>query len=277
MARTGRLPSGRRARGYAVHPWADLVLAEPATEQGAMAPAGELWSTIGDLARWAAFLCGDTGDVLSPDTLAEMAVPRAHDDGVVGGEAYGLGLQIVDAGYAGDTVATRRLVGHFGSVPGFQAGLLADRVTGDAAITLTNSTSGGRALAVGLLRTLDTHEPHQPAAWTPGPALPEDLLGLLGIWYWGPAPYALRARGPEVLDLAPLGGAGRPARFRREAAGTWRGVNGYFAGESLRAVRRPDGTVGRLDIATFHYTRDPYDPADMVAGGVDPAGWHGMG
>lgn len=273
MTRTARVPHGHAARGFAVHPWADVLLPEPATEQGAMAPAGELWSTVADLARWARFLSGDTGDVLSADTLAEMAAPRGFDDNVAASGGYGLGLQIIDID--DETRGTRRLVGHFGSVPGFQASLFTDRDTGDCVVTLLNGTTGGRGLAIGLLRTLAAHEPHQPAAWTPGPTLPEETLEILGVWFWGPAPHVLRARGADALDLTPLGDGGRPARFRRDAAGDFVGVNGYYTGEPLRVVRRADGGVGRLDIATFHFTRGPYDPADMVPSGFDPAGWHG--
>ena len=44
--------------GFAVHPFADVLLAEPEHDAGAMAPAGQLWTTVGDLARWAALLGG---------------------------------------------------------------------------------------------------------------------------------------------------------------------------------------------------------------------------
>ncbi|BFO22969.1 hypothetical protein SHKM778_93570 [Streptomyces sp. KM77-8] len=50
------------AGGWAVHPWADVMLPEPLEDLGVMAPAGQLWSTAGDLARFAAFLAeGTTG------------------------------------------------------------------------------------------------------------------------------------------------------------------------------------------------------------------------
>lgn len=44
------------ARGYVVHPWLDELREEPRHDAAAMAPAGQLWSTVDDLARWAAFL-----------------------------------------------------------------------------------------------------------------------------------------------------------------------------------------------------------------------------
>lgn len=42
-------------------------------------------------------------------------------------------------------------------------------------------------------------------------------------------------------------------------------------------VRRPDGGVSHLDLASFVFTREPYGPeADAVPGGVDEAGWRGL-
>ena len=76
MTRTTTRPTGKAAQGLAVHPFADVLLPEPEHDAGAMAPAGQLWTTVQDLARWAAFAGGDTGDVLSPDTLAEMYEPH---------------------------------------------------------------------------------------------------------------------------------------------------------------------------------------------------------
>jgi hypothetical protein len=31
--------------------------------------------------------------------------------------------------------------------------------------------------------------------------------------------------------------------------------------------------VSHLDLGTFVFTRQPYDPAAPIPGGVDPAGW----
>ncbi|MFF5315811.1 DUF7586 domain-containing protein, partial [Streptomyces massasporeus] len=49
-----------------------------------------------------------------------------------------------------------------------------------------------------------------------------------------------------------------------------------FAGEVLRAVRRPDGSPSHLDIGSFVFTREPYDAGAPVPGGVDPEGWRGL-
>ncbi|CAM5358555.1 Beta-lactamase family protein OS=Streptomyces cyaneofuscatus OX=66883 GN=G3I52_12570 PE=4 SV=1 [Streptomyces cyaneofuscatus] len=45
MHRTTGGPVAPYAQGWAVHPWADVVVREPAEDLGLMAPAGQLWST----------------------------------------------------------------------------------------------------------------------------------------------------------------------------------------------------------------------------------------
>lgn len=45
MGDTTPRPRAPHATGYAVHPWADVLLPEPEHDAVAMAPAGQLWST----------------------------------------------------------------------------------------------------------------------------------------------------------------------------------------------------------------------------------------
>jgi CubicO group peptidase (beta-lactamase class C family) len=260
MRRTTPRPSGRAAQGLAVHPWADVVLPEPEHDAGVMAPAGQLWATAADLGRLGAFLLGDTGDVLSPDTLEEMTLPAGVDPSSPGWSSYGLGVQVQRADDG------RVLVGHGGSMPGFLAGLWADREDGTAALVLANTTSGlDHGLTAALLDEVREREPRIVDAWTPSdPPVPLDLLG---PWFWGPSPYVLRALPGGLLHLGGLGRPGRTSRFRPGPDGTWVGLDGYFAGETLRL----DGTA--LTLATFVFTRTPYDPAAPVPGGVDPGGW----
>jgi CubicO group peptidase (beta-lactamase class C family) len=266
MRDTTPRPRPPHATGYAVHPWADVLLPEPEHDAAAMAPAGQLWSTPADLARWAVFLGGDSGDVLRADTLAEMREPAAVEDGDTWSRGYGLGLQL--ARHAG-----RRLAGHTGSMPGFLATVWADPADRTGVLFLANTTSGLRGtLATDLLSILDEHEPRLPEEWAPASADP-DLLELTGPWYWGPAAYTLRALPGRGISLGPVGGPGRASRFAPRADGTWVGLDGYYAGETLRAERDAGGAVSHLDLGTFVFTRGPYDPAAPVPGGVDPAGW----
>jgi hypothetical protein len=70
-----------------------------------------------------------------------------------------------------------------------------------------------------------------------------------------------------------VSGAGRASRFRPLAEDTWLGLDGYYAGETLKVGRDADGTPRHLDLATFIFTRIPYDPAAPIPGGVDEEGW----
>ncbi len=277
MTRTTTRPERPHAAGFAVHPYADLLLPEPEHDAGAMAPAGQLWTTVADLARWMGFLAGSASDmgsaVLATSTLEEMREPQAVDDrrGEPWTGSHGLGLQIWNSG-------GERSFGHGGSMPGFLAIMRIDPGSGDGAIVMANSTSGLRpALASDLARIVSENEPRGKAEWVPA-APAEGTLDALGRWFWGPSAYTLRAAGSTelLLDADPPGGRG--SRFRPGADGSWIGLDGYFKGESLRFVRDsvPSGPVDgpvALNIASFIFTRTPYDPAAPVPGGVDPGGW----
>ena len=76
LHRTSSRPQAPHAGGWAVHPWADVMLPEPAEDLGRMAPAGQLWSTTGDLARFAAFLAKGDDRVLSARVRAGDAYAR---------------------------------------------------------------------------------------------------------------------------------------------------------------------------------------------------------
>jgi CubicO group peptidase (beta-lactamase class C family) len=259
MNRTTSRPVPPAASGFAVHPWADVVLPEPEHHAGVMAAAGQLWATLADLARFAAFLLGDTGDVLAPATLEEMIVPAGVDSSAPGWSAYGLGVQVL-------RMEGRTFIGHGGSMPGFLAGVFVDREERTGAVDLANSTAGVDPLVFGLLADLRAAEPRVVEPWTPSPSpVPLDRLG---VWYWGPSPYVLRSISGGLLHLGPLPGrGGRASRFRQRDDGTWVGLDGYYAGETLRIAD------DHLDLDTFIFTRAPYDPEAPVPGGVDERGW----
>ncbi|CAM5407301.1 beta-lactamase family protein [Streptomyces tanashiensis] len=149
-----------------------------------------------------------------------------------------------------------------------------------AGIALSNATSGPLTgvVAADLVRIVAEAEPRLPEPWRPLPAaeVDEELLSLTGPWYWGTYAYGLRLGPERSVVLEPLRGAGRRARFRALPEGGWVGLNGYYAGETLRAVRRSDGSVSHLDLGSFVFTREPYEPGDAVPGGVDEAGWRGL-
>jgi CubicO group peptidase (beta-lactamase class C family) len=266
MTRTTPRPDGRSAQGWAVHPWADIVLAEPEHDAAAMAPAGQLWATPADLGRFAAFLMTG-GDVLSRDTVEEMREPAAVDGSSPIWAAYGLGLQLWRP-------EGRILIGHSGSMPGFLAMLMIDVAEETAALNLMNATTGLPAtLTQDLLKVVREAEPHVVAPWAPLPAPDAATLELTGQWYWGVTAYGLRLEHTGELALIGLLGGGRASRFRKRDDGSWAGLVGYHAGETLAPVRSSSGELVALDIGGFLFTRTPYDPAAPVPGGVDPQGW----
>ncbi|MEV0275116.1 serine hydrolase domain-containing protein [Streptomyces sp. NPDC050610] len=269
MDRTTPLPEAPHADGWAVHPWADVLQPEPAVDTGLMGPAGQLWSTAGDLGRFAAFLLHGDERVLSAETLAKMREPASGPEGEHWDGGYGLGVQLIRS-------QGRLLFGHTGSMPGFVAALWVNAADAVAGIALANVTAGPPtgAVAADLVRIVADREPRFPRPWQPLPAADAELLALTGPWYWGATPLALRLRADRGLELRGLAGQGRASRFRAEADGTWTGLDGYYAGEVLRVVRTEAGEVSHLDIGTFVFTRQPYEPGDAaVPGGVHPEGW----
>jgi CubicO group peptidase (beta-lactamase class C family) len=267
MSRTTPRPVAPTAAGWGVHPLADLLHVEPEHDAVSMAPAGQLWSTVEDLARWAAFLAGRTEGLLAPETLDEMLLPIAVNDspGQAWTAAHGLGWQVWN-------LEGRRFAGHGGSMPGFLAGLRVDRETGDGVVVFANATSGMSAhLSSELLTILREHEPVRPEPWVPDPAQ-ATTLELVGDWYWGTTAYRLRL-GPEGHLFLGEPGTARGSRFRPEGDG-WVGLDGYHENEPLAVVRSADGEVSHLDIGSFRFTRTPYDPDADIPGGVDELRWH---
>ncbi len=264
MTRTTTRPTVKAAQGLAVHPFADVLLPEPEHDAGAMAPAGQLWTTVQDLARWAAFAAGDTGEVLSADTLAEMYEPHTVADlpGVAWTVAHGLGWQVWN-------LDGTRYVGHGGSMPGFLAGLRVDVETGDGVVILSNTTSGMGLVAPELLKAFVEHEPRPVGPWHA--AGDPSVLELVGTWHWGPSVTLAKVVGEHLVLGEP--GQARGSRFAPVGGDEWVGLDGYFTGEPLLVVRGPDGAPSHLDLASFRFTRTPYDPAADVPGGVDDAGW----
>ncbi|MET0929006.1 MAG: serine hydrolase domain-containing protein [Aeromicrobium sp.] len=266
MTRTTTRPVAPAAPGLAVHPLAGLLHAEPEHDHGAMSPAGQLWSTVGDLTRWASFVGGHTHGVLSADALAEMLRPVAVNDVPASpwGGAHALGWQMWN-------VEGRRLAGHGGSMPGFLAGLRVDLASGDGIVLMTNATSGLGTATTDLLELFRDREPLAPAPWHADPSHSASI-DVVGPWFWGTyaSTVALDADGGLRLGEP---GQGRGARFRRDGDG-WVGLEGYYRGEPLRVERDASGAPTRLVLASFVFTRTPYADGVEVPGGHDDLGWH---
>lgn len=253
MGATSYHPPAEHAPARSVDHFAHTLTAEPHTDTGAMAAAGQLWSTVADLLRWADFLATGHPDVLSAETLAEMAEP------VTPADAYGLGLRVLRVG-------SRTMVGHTGSMPGFQASLFVDRTTREAVVALANATTGlGPEQVPGIL--LGDVAVAEERPWTPSALpLPTEVAELLGLWFWGNTGFAFEWTGGELV-ARDLRTAELHERFA-DVDGSFVGTEGYHRGERLVVRRDADtGAVRSLECATFVYTRTPYDPAVTIPGG----------
>lgn len=266
MTRTTYHPAPAYAPGFVVHPWLDTLREEPCTDTGAMAPAGQLWSTPADLAKWAAFLADPdrtpggsdksspaTG-ILAPSTLREMCAPVVMSDLDTWTGGHGLGLELYRRG-------ERVYIGHGGSMPGYLSALVVHRPSRTGVVVYANAYTmtglGLGPLADRMMATvLDTEpsriEPWRPAAGEPG----GEVLELLGRWWWMGREYELRHDDGDLV-MHSLTRQRTPVRLRREAQDVWRGMSGENDGEVMKVLRGDDGTPIALDIATFVFSRFP--------------------
>jgi CubicO group peptidase (beta-lactamase class C family) len=238
MDRTTYHPTAPHAQGFSVHHFAGTLTEEPHADTAAMAPAGQLWSTLEDLARWLDFLATGHPDVLPRAVLDAMCVPGAP------GLEYGLGLRLLDG-----------TVGHTGSMPGFLAAAFVDRDTRRGVVGLANATTGVSMDA--FARQLRDGSGQPPVApWAPSTSVPDEVAELLGLWFWGNTAHEVRWHN-EHLELHSLTDRNNEDAFARTPDG-WRGTAGYLLGERLEVAQRPDGTPDHLECATFRFTRSPY-------------------
>jgi CubicO group peptidase (beta-lactamase class C family) len=244
MTRTTYDAQPPHAQGSSVDHFAGTRHDEPHEDTGAMAPAGQLWSTVGDLARWLDFLVTGHRDVLGRETLLEMGRP------VGPATDYGLGLRLLGTGNG------PVLAGHTGSMPGFLATAFVDQDSRRGVVALTNATTGVSTdkLALALVTGADPGSaPTGP--WVPATDVPATVAELLGLWFWGNSALEIRWHNGllESRTLAP------PELCDRYAVTPDRivGVEGYHLGETLHVHRGIGGGVTHLECATFVYTRHP--------------------
>ncbi|MCZ4497754.1 MAG: hypothetical protein JWQ74_307 [Marmoricola sp.] len=232
---------GAHALGRSVHHFRGTLSREPHEDAGAMAPAGQLWSTAADLGRWLDFLVTGDDAILASSTLAEMARPGIAAD-------YGLGLRLL-------AVGDRTLVGHTGSMPGFLAAAFVDPDTREGVVVLSNATTGISTDV--LARTLLAgQDPYEGERWSPSGHVPERAEELLGLWFWGNTAHELRWTN-QLLELWTIASAELSDRFVVEPDRI-RGVQGYLLGETLNVERGSHGAVTAWECATFRFTRTPY-------------------
>ncbi len=230
LARTTWQEQEPRAIGYLVDEYTGTARSEPHVETGGVAAMGQLWSTVGDLCRWGAFLVGGREEVLASDTVEEMWAPQVMlnpDEWTVG---WGLGLQLVSQD-------GRIFGGHGGAMPGFLAGLLVNRETKTGAAVLTNA--GTRAptgeIAIELALTAIELWPPEPEPWRPESPPPPEIAAILGQWWSEGNEFAFSWRDGK-LTARSVGAPPRvkPSVFEPLPGGGFRVVSGRERGERLR-------------------------------------------
>jgi CubicO group peptidase (beta-lactamase class C family) len=250
MKRTTYHPVEPFARGYVVHALDGSLHEQPRLDAGAMAPAGQLWSTVTDLAKWAALLTDPAPAVLSRETVDEMCAPAVLSDLESWTGGHGLGPQLFRVG-------ERVYVGHGGSMPGYAAHLAVHRRSRLGVVVLANAYGlTGTSVQEVALAALDVAvdaEPNAPTPWRPSAPPRGEAAALVGRWWWMGREYELSGDG---TDLA-LTGPDQRSTFAREAPDRWRGVDGANEGEVLAVLRDSEGEVCGLDIATYIFSRDP--------------------
>ena len=234
---------------------------EPLFTLNATAPLGGLWSSVADMARYAAYLADPDDRVVSPETIDEMCRPliMTDVDGWTG--AYGLGFGM---GRRGDRV----FVGHGGAMPGYLTGLRVRRRDKVGAIVFANATSGAEplALATDLVEAVVDGEPPIEPAWVPEQHRPGADRAAGPVVVRGLPDHLLRSGRRAVVAAHRRPALGDAVRAR-EGPDRYRAAAGRERGEVLQVVRAADGRVAKLYFATYAVTRKPLAFADLVGGG----------
>lgn len=219
-----------RAVGYLVDEYTGTAGREAHIETGGVAAMGQIWSTVGDLCRWGAFLVGGREGVLVPDTVEEMWAPQVMlnpDEWTVG---WGLGLQLVS--HEG-----RIFGGHGGAMPGFLAGLLVNRETKTGAAVLTNSGTRAPTSEIAIELAAATIElwPPDVEPWRPESPPSPEVAAILGQWWSEGNEFAFSWRDGK-LTARIIGAPPRvkPSVFEPLPEGGFRVVSGRERGERLR-------------------------------------------
>ncbi|QIK76470.1 beta-lactamase family protein [Nocardioides piscis] len=110
MSRTSYQASGAHAEGWSVHPYSQVLIPEPLPDTAAMAPAGQVWSTLADLATYCDFLLHGHDEVLPASVLAQAFTPQSGRRGPVSPmrTAWGSRCSAVGPGPSSDTPARCR-------------------------------------------------------------------------------------------------------------------------------------------------------------------------
>ena len=145
-------------------------------------------------------------------------------------------------------------------MPGQVSGVFTHRESGTGGIVLMNSSSSPdpAAFAIALGDHVLDNDPAEEEPWRPGTSVPDDLAPLLGRWFSEGSGFTFSVREGRLearADSAPADRA--PSVFERLDDSTFRTVSGRERGEQLRITRDADGTVVKMNWATYLVSRAP--------------------
>ena len=244
LTRTTWTPVAPQAQGYLVDEYARTVWKEPETDLAGTAAAGQLWSTVEDLGRWATFLAGGADGVLDAATNEEMWFPQVmyypHDWTL----AWGLGVMLY-------THEGAIYGGHGGAMAGHLAGVYIDRKTQTGAAALTNSGTRGDMdmLAINLAAKAKELWPEPVEVWRPEEEPPGEVRAILGRWWSEGNEFVFWWEGGALKAKVAGTAPGRGETTFERDGDAWRAAAGRERGERLRI------DDGRLVWSGYAFTR----------------------
>jgi CubicO group peptidase (beta-lactamase class C family) len=239
LSRTTWGPGENTATGYFVERHADVAHTERAPDKKAVAPAGALFSTVGDLARWGAFL-------MEQDEMHAVQVMADQERWLL---AWGLGLMLHRRG-------ERLFAGHDGGAVGHGSFLTYARREKVGTVLLTNTENPSLTFdAVSLTEKAADELPVEDEPWKPGPPVPPELEDVLGIWWGEGVDWWFEWRGGSLEARRPGRKVATRTLFEKQSEDVYRTVSGRERGELLRIVRDADGAPVKLYWATYPFTR----------------------
>ena len=182
-----------------------LSFQAPTFELG-MAPAGCMYSTVLDLARFESVLFnqgrGPNAQVLKPETLQKMWTPQFAQPGATSG--YGIGFRI-------SQLEGHREIGHGGAIYGFatQLAALPDEKLGVVTVTTIDAANAVTShVAQEALQLMLAAKQHSPLPEIPAatPISSEHIRQLAGRYGQGQDTVDLTARNGELFMLRTAGG-----------------------------------------------------------------------
>ncbi|WP_255690006.1 serine hydrolase domain-containing protein [Actinoplanes sp. DH11] len=265
------------AVGYVVDAYSDAARPEPPIELAGVAPAAQLWSTAGDMAKWAAFLSSPEvvdpdGRVLAAASVDEMRWPLTTTDEALWGAGFGLGLILMPEG--------RRVVhvGHDGAMPGFLAGVYGRRggegnpgALGCAVLGSSGTAGQVNELVHELLRLTVELDPAEIRPWRIAPPAPRAYRSVLGRWWSEGSEFVFAWHDGQLQARLAEAPADRPPAIFQvlpDRPDVLRTVSGRETGELLRLTRDDAGEVVRMHWATYRFRRfqDGFDGGPASAG-----------